>query len=139
MHYYPILVCFGKDRIHDILAKTTQHYKADQHVPMRKHFRSRFLGANVHRLPEWFSMDTFIAEEPAHDNGIPGHGGCTMAQVYGRLDSEFLSGHPMSSESALPSMLQDFIREYGAMEGLKSDNAKSETSNAIRTSFECTS
>ena len=99
----------GKDRIHDTLDKTTQHYKADQCLPIRKHFRSRFPGANVRCLPEWFSMDTFIAEEPAHDNGIPGHRGCTMAQVYGGLDSEFLSGHPMSSESALPSTLQDFI------------------------------
>ena len=125
----------GKDRIRDTLAKTTQHYKADQRVPMRKHFRSRFPGANVRRLPEWFSMDTFIADEPAHDDGIPGHGGCTMAQVYGGLDSEFLSGHPLSSESALPSTLQDFIREYGAMEGLKSDNAKSETSNAMKDNF----
>ena len=125
----------GKDRIRDTLAKTTQHYKADQRVPMPKHFCSRFPGANVRRLPEWFSMDTFIAEEPAHDDGIPGHGGCTMAQVYGGLDSEFLSGHPLSSESALPSTLQDFIREYGAMEGLKSDNAKSETSNAMNNIF----
>ena len=62
----------GKDRIRDTLAKTTQHYKADQRVPMPKHFCSQFPGANVRRLPEWFSMDTFIAEEPAHDDGILG-------------------------------------------------------------------
>ena len=46
-------------------------------------------------------MDTFIVEVPAHDDGIPGHGGCMMAQVYGGLDSELLSVHPMSSKSAL--------------------------------------
>ena len=28
----------GKERIRDTLEKTTQHYKADQRVPMRKHF-----------------------------------------------------------------------------------------------------
>ena len=28
----------GKDQIRDTLDKTTQHYKADQRVPMRKHF-----------------------------------------------------------------------------------------------------
>ena len=60
-----------------------------------------------------------------------------MAQVYGRLDSEFLSGHPMSSESSAPSTLQDFIHCYGAMEGLKSDNAKSETFIAIKDIFVC--
>ena len=56
-------------------------------------------------------------------------------QIYGGLDSELLSGHPMSSESSLPDMLCDFIREYGAMEGLKSDNAKSETSFAMKDIF----
>ena len=35
----------GKEHIHDTLSKTTQHYVADQRVPMRKHFRSRFPGA----------------------------------------------------------------------------------------------
>ena len=32
----------GKERIRESLEKTTQHYKADQRVPMRKHFWSRF-------------------------------------------------------------------------------------------------
>ena len=125
----------GKERIRDTLSKTTQHYVADQRVPMRKHFRSRFPGANVRRLPEWFATDTFIADVPAFDDGIPGHGGCTMAQVYGGLDSEFLSGHPMSSESSVPNTLRDFICDYGAMEGLKSDIAKSETSIVMKDIF----
>ena len=76
-----------------------------------------------------------IADVPAFDDGVPGHGGCTMAQVYGGLDSEFLSGHPMSSESSVPNTLQDFIHDYGAMEGLQSDNAKSETSIAMKDIF----
>ena len=58
-----------------------------------------------------------------------------MVQIYGGLDSELLSGHPMSSESSLPDMLRDFIHEYGTMEGLKSDNAKSETSFAMKDIF----
>ena len=64
----------GKDCICDTLEKATQHYKADQHVLMRKHFRSRFPTANVQRLPEWYSTDTFISDVLAHDDGIPGHG-----------------------------------------------------------------
>ena len=47
--------------------------------------------------------------------------------IYGGLDSELLSGYPMASESKLPLTLHDFIHDYGTMEGLKSDNAKSET------------
>ena len=30
----------GKDHIQTTLEKTSQHYKADQRIPMRKHFRS---------------------------------------------------------------------------------------------------
>ena len=80
-------------------------------------------------------MDTFFSDVPTADDGIPGHGGCTMVQIDGGLDSELLSGHPMSSESSLADTLHDFIREYGAMEGLKSNNAKSETSFAMKDIF----
>ena len=125
----------GKDLIQTTLEKTSQHYKADQQIPMQKHFRSRFPAANVRWLLEWYSMDTFFSDIPATDDGIPGHSGCTMVQIYGGLDSELLSGHPMSSESSLPDMLRDFIHEYGTMEGLKSDNAKSETSFAMKDIF----
>ena len=69
------------------------------------------------------------------DDGVPGHGGCRLLQVYGGLDSELVSGYPMASESDLPSTLQDFIRDYGAMEGLKSNNANLETSFAMKELF----
>ena len=125
----------SKENIHDTLAKTTQHHKADQCVPMQKHFRSRSPAANVHQLPEWYATDTFISDVPAFDDGIPGHGRCNLLQLYGGLDSELLSGYPMSSESQLPDTLCDFICEYGAMAELKSDNTKSETSPAMKDIF----
>ena len=131
----PNFVWVGKECICDTLEKTTQHYKANQCIPMHKHFRSRFPAANIHQLPEWYSTDTFISDIPAFDDGVPGHGSCNLFQVYGGLDSELLSGYPMSSEGDLPSTLLDFIRDYGAMEGLKSDNAKSETSFAMKDIF----
>ena len=113
-----------KECIHDTFAKTTQHHQADKQVPMHKHFRSQFPAANVHHLPEWFSTDTLITDIPAHDDGLPGHGGCTLVQIYGGLQSKLLAAYPMSSESSLPDTLHDFICDYGAMEGLKSNNAK---------------
>ena len=125
----------GKERICETLEKTTQHYKADQRVPMHKHFRSRFPTANDRRLPKWYSTDTFISDVPTHDDGIPGHGGCRLKQVYGGLDFELLAGYPMSSETDLPTTLQDFIRNYGAMEGLKLYNVKSETSFKMKDLF----
>ena len=131
----PNLGWVGKDRIRDTLEKTTQHYKADQRVPMHKLFRSRFPSANVRHLPKWYSTDTFISDVPAHDDGIPRHGGCRLVQVYGGLDSELLAGYPMSWEAEFPTTLEEFIRDYGAMEGLKSDNAKSETSFKMKDLF----
>ena len=125
----------GKEHIHDTLEKTTQHHKADQRIPMQKHFWSHFPAANIHWLPEWYSTDTFISNVPAFDNGVPSHGSCNLFQGYSGLDAELLSGYPMSSEGDLPSTLLDFICDYGAMEGLKSNNAKSETSFAMKDIF----
>ena len=71
----------------------------------------------------------------AVDDSVPGHGGCTMLQVYGGLDSELLYGHPISTKSELPDTLHDFIQEYDVMEGLKSDNAWSETSVTMKKYF----
>ena len=84
----------GKEHICETLEKTTQHYKADQRVPMRKHFRSQFHAAKICRFPEWYSTDTFISDFATHDDGIPGHGGFRLVQVYGGLDSELLAGYP---------------------------------------------
>ena len=102
---------------------------------MWKHFHSHFPAANVHRLHEWYLINTLIADIPAADDGVPGHGGCTMLQVYGGLDSELFYSQPLSSESKLPDTLCDFICEYGTMEGLMLDNAKSKTSFAMKDIF----
>ena len=123
------------DRIRATLNATTQYYRAAVHHPFRKHFRSRFPAANVTRLPEWFSTDTIFSDIPALDDGIAGHGGSTMLQVYRGVSSHFFAVYPMSTESQVASTLEDFIRDHGAMYGLISDNAKSETSNAIQNIF----
>jgi len=120
------------DRIKATLEATTQYYRATIHHPFRKHFKSRFPGANVRRLNEWFATDTVFSDVPAYDDGIPGHGGCTMFQIYGGLDSHFLAGYPMKHETQMPQTMEDFIRDHGAMRGLLSDNAKAEVSNAVR-------
>ena len=119
------------ERIKATLDATTQFYRATIHHPFRKHFKSRFPAANVRRIPEWFSTDTFFSDVPAHDDGIPGHGGCTMVQIFGGLDSEFLHGTPLASESQMHHAFEDFIRSNGAPVGIMSDNAKSELSARI--------
>ena len=52
-----------------------------------------------------------------------------MLQVFTGMDSELV---PMKSETEVPDTILDFIRHYGAMDGLMSDNAKSEMSFAVR-------
>ena len=55
-----------------------------------------------------------------------------MIQLYGGLNSHFLAGYPMSAESDMPETMEEFIHDHGAMEGLMSDNAKVEVSQAAK-------
>jgi hypothetical protein len=72
---------------------------------------------------EWYATDTVLGMVPAADDGIAGHGGCTMYQLFVGLQSKFCKDYPMSHKSEFPRTLMDFIRSYGAMQGLVSNNA----------------
>ena len=102
----------SKEHIKDTLDK--KHYQAEKHVPMWKHFKSHFPGANVPHLPEWYSFDTMFYDVPTLNDGVPGHSSCTMIQMFGGLDSELLHGMPMKNESKVPDSILDFIHHYGA-------------------------
>ena len=128
----PNLGWVNNDRIQKSLEKTTQFYRATDFYPFRKHYKSRFPAANVRRLNEWYGTDTYFSDVPATDDGIPGHGGCTMAQVYNGLTSDYVLAMPMREESDMPETLEEFIRKVGAMRGLFSDNAKSEMSRKVK-------
>ena len=64
------------ERIQHTINNTTQYARAEDRVNLRKHFRTRFPAANIHRLHEKVSTDTFFSNAPAIDDGIPGHAGC---------------------------------------------------------------
>ena len=123
------------DKVKATLAATTQWYKAEQRLPMRKHYKSRFPAANVDRLNEGLNevvaTDTFFSSTEAHDDGIMGHGGATMAQLYVGTTSHITAVFPMSSESQMSNTLLDFIRLHGAPNMLFSDNAKTQISNKV--------
>ena len=108
----------GKLHICDTFDKTTQHYQANQCVPLWKHFWNCFPGENVWQLPEWYSTDTFFC---TIDDGVPRHEGCTIVKICGGLDNKLLLCHPMSSESKLPSTLHDFVHQYRAI-SLRTNN-----------------
>ena len=114
------------------LEHTTQFARAPTRLPMRAHYRSRFPAANVSRLNESFATDTFFSDVAAHDDGITGHGGCTMLQVYAGVKSHFLKTYPMSTESEMPGTLEDLIRFIGAPDTLISDNSKVQISKKVK-------
>lgn len=49
---------------------------------MCHHFKTRFPAANVAHLNEDAATDTFMADTPALDDGIPGHKGTGMVQTF---------------------------------------------------------
>ena len=56
---------------------------------MRCHYKTRFPAANVPLWNEYVATDTSFSDIPAHDDSIPGHGGCTMVQIHTGITSHF--------------------------------------------------
>ena len=52
-------------RIKKTLSDTTQFFRAENRLPFRKHYRSRFPGANVFRHDDEVAHDTFVSTVPA--------------------------------------------------------------------------
>ena len=67
--------------IKDTLKVTMQWYNTEGWLPLHCHFKTRFPAANVDWLNEVDATDTFFSDTPALDDGITGHGGCTMVQL----------------------------------------------------------
>ena len=120
------------DRIRQTIENTTQYARADTRLPLRRHFKTRFPAANINRLNEIVATDTFFSDTPAHDDGILGHGGATMVQLFCGVTSLLTAVYAMSSESQMPGTFEDFIRRYGAPKGLFSDNAKVQIGSAVK-------
>ena len=112
------------ERIKKTIQATTQFARNAPRYPFRKHYRTRWPAANVDRWNEDVATDTFFSDTPAHDDGILGHSGCTMAQIYAGKRSSKCVAYGMRSESQMPNTLEDLIRKHGAPNCLFSDNAK---------------
>jgi hypothetical protein len=108
----------------ETIQATTQFARTALHYPFHKHYRTWWPAANVDRWNEDNATDTFFLDTPAHDDGIFGHSGCTMAQIYAGKNSSKLVAYGMNSESQMPSTLKDLIPKHGAPNCLFSDNAK---------------
>ena len=98
---------------------------------MRRHYKTRFPAANVSRLNETVATDTFFSDTAALDDGITGHGGCTMVQFFTGCTSNITEAIPMGDKSGFPSSFKDFIRKWGASNELISDNSWEQTSKKV--------
>ena len=113
------------DRLRHTLENTTQHYRAvDYNQRIKRHYKTRFPGARVERTNERVASDTFFSQVPASDDGISGHAGVTMAQIFTGCTSRHTAGFPMKSETNMPDTIEDYIRRHGAPTALITDNAK---------------
>ena len=121
-----------RERIRQTIDHTTQFARLDTRLPLRKHFKSRFPAANISRLNETVATDTFFFDIPALDDGIMGHGGTTMLQLYCGCDSQLTAVYPMKTETDMAGTLEDFIRQHGAPNALFSDNAKAQIGRAVQ-------
>jgi hypothetical protein len=49
-------------RVKQTIENTTQFYKAEGRIPMRRHTKSRFPGANVAHMPETVAADAIFSD-----------------------------------------------------------------------------
>ena len=101
-------------RIQATLKATTQWFRADARMYFRQHLKTRFPAANVNRLTETVATDTFFSDTEAHDDGIPGHGGSTMVQLYTGKDSHLTEVFPNVISNAISSDVHGFYPEKGS-------------------------
>ena len=78
---------------------------------MRKHFKSTFPAANINQLHDKVATNTLFSDTPAHDDGVAGHGGATMVQVFVGIETRLTEAYPMTSESQMSQILQNIIRQ----------------------------
>ena len=104
-------------------AATTQLGTKDVRYPLRRHYKSRFPGANVNRLRETFSTDTMFSSKPAI-------GGNTCVQLFVGNTSTFTAAFGMKREAEGIEALQDFVNQLGAPDCIRRDNSKMQNSEA---------
>jgi hypothetical protein len=117
------------ERIKATLEASTQFYRATQwSKKIKRHFKSRFPGANVVRVNETVCTDTAFMETTACADGITGHGGAIGFQLFVGADTRHLAVYPVKTDGDYPQVLEDYIRTHGAPKKIFSDNAKAQQS-----------
>jgi hypothetical protein len=105
----PNFAFIPEEQIQKTIDHTTQFAHMDTRLPLRKHFKSRFPNANVSLLNVTVATNTFFFDVPALDDGIMGHGGTTMLQLYCGCNNQLTAVFPMKTEREMAGNLEDFI------------------------------
>jgi hypothetical protein len=117
------------DTIKKTIDASTQLYRATEwSKKIKRHFKSRFPGANVERVNEVVATDPHFMDVKGAADGITGHGGAVAFQLFVGTKTRHLAVYPIQKQSQFPDVLQDYIRTHGAPKKLYSDNAKAELS-----------
>jgi hypothetical protein len=127
----PFLGWVSPERVKHTIENTTQWYRTENRYPMRRHYKSRFPGAHTRRVTGTVSHDTLISDTPAADDGVAGHAGCELMEIFTHDETSFVDGFPLSSYTDIPDATQDFIRKHGAPDVLMSDNHKANISQEL--------
>jgi hypothetical protein len=121
------------DSIKATIDVSTQFFRAHQWTKkIKRHFKSRFPGANVERVKETVSTDTAYMEFRGTANGITGHGGALGFQLFVGNESKHLAVYPVKTDGEFPRCLGEYTRTHGAANKMFCDNAKAQTSEEVK-------
>ena len=116
------LAMLPEDVIKKTLEATTNFYlsiEGENRMDPRRHFQSRFPGLRIQRQNEEVATDTFYPT-------VTTQRGNTCSQFFTGLSSKRWFVYPIKIESHNTTALKDFVRQHGAPQIIKSDNAQSE-------------
>ena len=103
--------------IRKTLQNTTQLAMNVVKYPMKRHFKSLGEYLNKPRLRETVGTDTIFSS-------VRDVSGAWCAQVYWGFSSHMINVYGMKTESEMPNAQDDFMREEGIPDILRSDNAR---------------
>jgi hypothetical protein len=87
------------DRVKATIEASTQFFRAHQwSKKIKRHFKSRFPGANVERVNETVSTDTAYMEVKGAADGITGHGGAMGFQLFVGNESKHLAVYTLKTD-----------------------------------------
>ena len=111
-----------EDVIRKTFEATTQlamSFEAENRLVPRQHYKFRFPFLREKRVKDDFHSDTFFPSVTTNNNE-------TCSLIFFGRNTDYMFVKPLRSESHTFTALQDFGREIGIPQSIKTDNAKTE-------------